>query len=100
MKLTAKLSGSGNVFDDTHFTKATATKFKKHLAERVAARMKAQKLTLKASAEMAGCEMDDIRDIRKANVSSFEIADLIALAKKFGFGIHVSVTMPEGRKLH
>lgn len=102
MKLTAKLSGTGNVFDESQFMKSTATRFKKELAERMTARMKELKLTLQDSAKKAKCEIDDIRDIRKANVAQFEIAELVSLARCFGFGVNVKISVPEmiGPKLH
>jgi predicted XRE-type DNA-binding protein len=102
MKLTAELRGSGNVFDDTHFTKSMATRFKKSLAARMTERMKEHRMTLKDSAERVGCAVDDIRDIRKAEVAAFDISELIALARKLGFVVEMQISIPGhgGRKLH
>jgi hypothetical protein len=102
MKLTAKLNGTGNVFDNIHFTKITAARFKKDLAGRMTSRMKERRLTLQGSAEKVGCVVDDIRDIRKSDVSGFEIAELIGLARKLGFEVKAEISIPdyEMRKVH
>jgi predicted XRE-type DNA-binding protein len=102
MKLTVKMNGDGNLFDEGHFAKGNVTKFKKDLAARMTSRMKVQKLTLQESAEKIGCEVADIRDIRKSEVADFEIMELVRLARKLGFELKMDVTIPgyESRKLN
>jgi hypothetical protein len=100
MKLTARLNGSGNMFAPDHFPKAQATRFKKELAARLALRMKLQRLTLKSSAIKAGCDVEAIRNIREAKVADFDISELVGLARKFGFGVRIDVSVPGLPQLH
>jgi hypothetical protein len=103
MKLTVNLTkGRGNISDDASFNKGTLTRFKKELARRMTARMKARKLTLQTSSDVLECDVDEVRLIRKSEVASMALPYVLQLANRLGFSVQTEVTVPQNpaNRLH
>jgi predicted XRE-type DNA-binding protein len=103
MKFSSTLTpGSGNLFDEERFKKRDGQKFKAHIAERMTEKMDTRKLTILQSAKLANCSQADIKRIRKGELKSYTVQELVDMARRVGLRVKVEISRPKAssNRLH